>query len=1207
MAPQLDENAKAILAAELDAQRQMAIIRKEETLQKHQEIDQEADLAKYMLQQKYGQYADVSKLIAQEEEKRVAKHLALNLQEQAELTKMVEDGANQRKKYSMNAEEQEMLDIQLKIAELRRRSEQQVGEGADANKQLLAKLIADEKELLELQKQKVLLAYDVEAAAKREQTYNNALAKSQDEVNRGILTQSEYEQMQIDLNRLMLIDAQKLVEKTQALNNLKPVEKEQMLAAARQKLVNVTQNLNNLQTQSYKVQKSKIELDRQRGAIGDFEAQAKQVKLLDNQLNKMVPTEKGYNDLLAQRNNLLIKNKAAQGDMAGTLEAMALKMLNVKNLSQAQVTLFRGLTITGEQVKMGMGDLTDSFGKLFSAMSESGGIMGEMLGKLSGLGGALTKLFMGIISSNPVTILAGAIEAVASFVSTVAGSEKAMLDAREAQIAFNESLADIANQAEKTQTRLRLLRGEITEVQAQMADQDSDMKRKQDQLQAMKDKLKVAGKRTAEGTFQLGSMTVTTPFGKDVRDKAFKDIESLNKEIAALEAEIEADKIENKKANSDAIKSILTEDMNNELGIAVETAKGTKATADDVTANFRLNLTNRLVEMAKEVEAAKAKGVNVETLQKKHNAKLQSMMKNYSDEAAEARKKDAEAELAGEEEKNDKLEQERQDYLKKLYDMDRQSMIDLAKAKASMTYTKEDDIRADAEAERKAAGDRYQGVIEQIKGNSELELQVKRRALQQYLIEIESADNKEKSMIDDLSVERAKASRAIALLEAENSRNTTDILRQELQNRLADLDDWKAKEIELAKGDADRLIEIEREYSAKRVQIQREAQDKIKDLAVNQLNDLKSVREMVLQTQSLQYQQAIQQQERFLLDLNKQRDDLQRQIEFYDNQIAKQREQFNIADKGMFQDMLSSVDIPAEIRAGLELIANPQGVPNTRFSRQSQMQAIQERVDMLRQENENLLALEDRSEGDYWKEESRIALIEAATANEMLTDSVTSTKLTAKEKLEIQSKMADAYKRFQEAQLNLIEDQYAQERKLAEAALLENKIQQAQRNAIIADNKFQLDQLTMTYQTDLSLIEQEVLKLNVAHNTMRFGIDEVAASLGNMNPLIDKVRLSYDALKNTMSSVTGLASPIGASGQTGAVSIPRVKNTGQSTPPAGYPVTDGNYWYDSTSNMMKAGSLGLKEGGIVGMIPNQDRFKGDKFPLMPGVNGNAGE
>lgn len=41
--------------------------------------------------------------------------------------------------------------------------------------------------------------------------------------------------------------------------------------------------------------------------------------------------------------------------------------------------------------------------------------------------------------------------------------------------------------------------------------------------------------------------------------------------------------------------------------------------------------------------------------------------------------------------------------------------------------------------------------------------------------------------------------------------------------------------------------------------------------------------------------------------------------------------------------------------------------------------------------------------------------------------------------------------------------------------------------------------------------------------------------------------------------------------------------------------------------MYTAQSFGLKEGGILGMIPNQDRFKGDKFPLMPGVNGNAGE
>ena len=55
----------------------------------------------------------------------------------------------------------------------------------------------------------------------------------------------------------------------------------------------------------------------------------------------------------------------------------------------------------------------------------------------------------------------------------------------------------------------------------------------------------------------------------------------------------------------------------------------------------------------------------------------------------------------------------------------------------------------------------------------------------------------------------------------------------------------------------------------------------------------------------MQYEDANQTtKSSFLLDLNKQRDDLQRQIDFYDNQIAKQREDFNKNDKTMFENML---------------------------------------------------------------------------------------------------------------------------------------------------------------------------------------------------------------------------------------------------------------------------------------------------------------
>lgn len=1241
-----DENNKAILSLELDAQRKLAEIRKETLSQRHNEIDQEADLEIQRLKDKFGAYQEVSVLIAQEEAKRVKKHLALNLEEQATLTKMVEDGARARAKAGMLESEREMFDIQLEIADLQRRMNQQTGPESEKNKQLLAAAIEQQREKLNISRQQLSLDLVREKIAKLEIGYTRELNQAQSDLAKGKITQSQYDSQALEIAHDKIRNAQQELDYAKSLDDLNLVEKKRQILAAEQALIGAQQNLNELKNQELSVLLKKIEADKKNGVLSNFEAQTAAIAALDNQLAKMAPGQLGYNQILADRNNLLMQNKAATGDFAGMLEAMALKTAGVNKLSQIQLTLFEGLTINGEKLKMGAEAIGVGFGKLIETFSKYNDVVSWTIEKTGQVASAFATMIMGIVSNNPVQVIGGVVQALAMFKDAMDSAFPSEAQMKERQNALVESLIDIELQAEKTETRLRLLRGEITELQAAIADQTSDAEAKQKRLEAMKlrrDMLTEKQKGMKPSGLLLSD--INPVFGmmeRGMRESEFSKISDeltkLNEEIAALDNELKADLLENAQTLFDAKRELSQEELNNLLEIEAQKALATEQTADDVEANYKKAAASRAAEMVKELEDAKRKGLDIQTIVEKHKAELAAMEATYNKELADAK----EADLNGGNEKSKKANetelQQRADHLAKMFYLDRDQEINLAKAKAQATYDRVDDIKAEGEAERKAAGDKYRGILEQVTGNSKLELKIKANALQQYLIEIEQANLKEQDLIDENAREKAAAIRDVAMLQAENSRNTTLIMQQELTNQYADLEDWKAKEMALAKGDFARKIEIEEEYAAKRIQINQKAEDKIKDMAVGQLNDLKSVRELILKTQSLQYEDAIQKQERFLLDLNKQRDDLQRQIEFYDNQIAKQRETFNRDDKSMFMGLLGSVDIPAEIRKGLELIANPEGVPNTRFSRQSQMQAIQERVDMLRQENENLLALEDRSEGDYWKEESRIALIEAATANEMLTDSVTSTKLTAKEKLEIQSKLADAYKRFQEAQLNLIEDGYTKERKMAESALLDNKIKQDERNAIIADNKFQIDQLTMTYQQDMAKIESEVLKINVAHNTMKFGIDEVSASLGNMTPFIDNVKIGYDALKATlnetvsaMQSLTSASqsyasssssssygsgsgsSSYGSSGGSGSydgssnVSISRVTNSGQSTAPAGYPVTDGNYWYSTTSDMYTAQSFGLKEGGILGMIPNQDRFKGDKFPLMPGVNGNAGE
>lgn len=1197
-----DENAKSLLNTQQEIDRKRAEMSKTTLTQKYNEINENyaAEVASYKV--RFGAYKEFEALKKQADDKRKGELIKLGLEEQAIFTKMLEDQTDARRRMMGTENEAKMYDLQKEIMLLEKQREEQRGPEADRTKQLIDDIIKGKTRELNITKDQVqtdLVLYLNEQKLLRLQ---NDLSHAQNDVNSGKMTQFEYDNKALNLADEKLRAAKRELENAQARSYLGEEDRYIAEAAAKQKLTDAEIEYNAALNNSLNVQLQKINLDRKRGVTGNFDAQLATIKALDDQLNKMKPTDLDYNNILADRNELMLQNAAAQGDFSAVFEAYALKLAGVKDLSQVQVKLFGDMAVTGEQVKMGFGMLTESAGKLGQALANGSDIIGGMLDKMSGLASGMSKVIMGMVNLNPVQVIAGLVEGLAGLIDALNGAKKAENEAVTSWLAYKESLIEIEDQALKTETRLRFLRGEITELQAAIDDQTTDRQTKEKKLAALKEKGLALEKKARDNIAGFGPFTFAVDQKSYVQN--YRDIEDNQKAIKALEKDLQADSLENAQTNNEAKKELYLTDLDNFWATQKERAKLTKESLDDVKAEFMANLSSRRAQMQTEVNDARKKGLDVKAVEEKHAAELASLWAQYAVDEADAKAKDAESGLTAEQEKNLKIEEERQEHLRKLYEMERQGAIDLLKAKASATFDKDDDVKADAEAERKAAGDRYQGIIEQVTGNSELEMKIKRQALQTYLIEVEQADKKEVRLLDENSKEKIKAARDVAMIEAQNSRDTTAILRQELANQFADLQDWKDREEALAKGDADRLIEIEKEFAAKKIQIQNGAEDKIRDSSINQLNEIKSIREEILKTQSAQYEDTIRQQEVFLLDLNKQRDDLQRQIEFYDNQIAKQRAQFNKDDKGMFQSMLGSVDIPAEIRAGLELIANPTGVPNNRFGRDSQRKAIQERIDMLTLENENLRDLEQRSEGDYWREESRIALIQAASANELLTDSVTSTKLTAKEKLEIQKDMAEAYKRFQAAQLAQIEDQYQNEREVANASLLQNKIDQDARNAIIADNKYQLDLLTQTYSKDISLIDKEVLSLNMAHHNMKIGIDDVKASLGNMSPLIDQVRASYAGLRGAMSSVTSSVFPQGPTATSG---VQRIKNSGQVTPPSGYPITDGNYWYESTSKMMEAASLGLKEGGIVGMIPNQDKYKGDKFPIMPGVRGDAGE
>jgi TP901 family phage tail tape measure protein len=1173
MQEMLQQNENEILSIELDLAGKRAAIENRSLEHSLRVLEENSAAEEEKLFEKFGQYEELDQLLESLDEKHYKKRKQIVQENEMRLTEIVKQQSHERAKETMSSGQKTIYDLQQQMLQLNKElNAVPAGQDFEQTRQQLQLIIAELQRRISVST--ILLEYDQILSDQDDKRYNQQqeLLKLQNLLDVGLISQNRLNSEKVSINKQIIDDAEEeLVYLKEILKEfLTEEEYKNKVRAATEKLNKAKQDNLEIDKESLAVSLRKIIADKQSGKIGQEEALQKSIDAYNSALDKMNVTDDNYNSTLAARNELMLKSAVISQDFTKILEAQIRNLYGVEQASQATIFSFGDMKLNGEQLIKALPDLSDAFSKLGSSVSKGNDALGKAINAI----GAIASVTMKLASGNPALMIAGIVEAIAFMtdVFTELVPTQEQVDERNLELA--RSLAEVEQKARDAATQIAYLRGEISKYDKESRDRESQRKKMGDDLTNLqKEESNLANnlENIQKGYFggldlsqnALGSI-LSAFASKDVEEKlknVRKQITELTSDIQVFDAETE--KISQKSPIEQAIAG--NEEYIKQLEL---NAQATFSLYDDAVAAEMKKISDLASAHQTELENAIDNGLNIEEVQQRHNQE----MKNLMDENLRNRQK--------------AIEDEKQMLL--------DAQIELQQVLAKGTGTKTDDILLQSYIDKSEIINKLNERLMEVKPDTP-------QALIDAWVNIAKSmiGQIDKNALNDIAAnerEKQKFNRETTMLEIENSEDSYKIFRQSIEDKMADLDDWKAAQI-AAGEDAN---DIERRYQAQRIEIQRKAADDAKQFATQQMSELKNIRKEILDTQSLRYEQEILQQERFLLDLNKQRDDLQRQIDWYDNQIAKLKGAFNEADKGMFQNLLANVDIPAEVRKGLELIANPTDVPNNRFSRDSQRKAIQEQVEMLTLANKNLLDLEERSTVDYWKEESRIALIQGAAANEMLTDTTIATKLTAKEKLEIQKDLADAYKRFQEAEIRMIEEKYQAEKNAADKQLLDMKIKEADRNTIIANNKYQLDLLKQKYDQDINTIDRAVSKLNDSHKGLVFSLSEVERKLGNMNPIIEKITSSYKNLSSTINSI-GSSSGTGISGTSVNTSTYSPYQTSTHT------VQGNKGWYTNTSDMIAAESLGLKDGGIIGMIPNQDKYKGDKFPIMPGVNGNAGE
>lgn len=909
-----------------------------------------------------------------------------------------------------------------------------------------------------------------------------------------------------------------------------------------------------------------------------------------------------------QKGQAIQKLSLLNGDLVGYMKGIVLEHEKANNLQQVNWKLGEDININAEDLFNSLGSIGQGFANIGSTLLNIDGLFGSVAQEAQSFVSNLATGIAGIISGNPAAAIGGIVGALGDLAKVMRKAFPDVNEIVVQRTAFEAELNTIDGRIKKTINNLLALRGMLTQGEAternRKIDQETYASDRQAKL-AKKAQLEQQVKESSSAGFMdaIPGIGFFTAFAKaESAKKAREDLAKLNKELTAdeLEQDEKVAQAKKKQEEDDYDQSQLF--SKKELEHQKYVAQQTLATVDDIQAERQGAFMDLANKQRQEVKDAEAKNGDLKKLGQLHYQEALDLNDKYYKQLEAAQTKDKlrkqqldyadrehklfmmedslEKQLAAidleRDKKRDALEQEKADrilagqsfqdldtklknndiervkererawneFLKNIVAASNQAAAELAVTFAKSTADELDDIQAEGNLQQVQLAESHRRRLESIKGNSQEANALKMTYEQQFARESSNLQQANNVKVMQHYMDKAKKIREVALIEAKSSKDITQAIGVEHQNQLKDLNDWYNLQVFLAEGNAEKKLEIDKEFAARKKEIEKTTNEKIIGYVNEQASRIKKLREDQFKLDTRQYELAIRREEKQLNFLERERDKLQKQIDEYDRKIEKMLEQFDEVDKTNFMESLRGMDITPELRAGLEEISNPQDLPNEVASLESWREAIKGRIDLLKQEAQNKRDLEEISEESYQKEIARINLIQAKFAQQVLDDPRFKAKrletkmvlengrwvekqmqkeaLSRTERADIESEMAEAYVAYQQANQEAIRQTYNSEKKALAKSIKSNEEQQAVVQQNIKDNQNAIADLRYVYEDDTMAIENQVDKIEQAHRDWSISINDVR---NNYAALVSQIPVQVEAMAAKMSQAISSIPP----------------------------------------------------------------------------------
>ncbi len=447
------------------------------------------------------------------------------------------------------------------------------------------------------------------------------------------------------------------------------------------------------------------------------------------------------------------------------------------------------------------------------------------------------------------------------------------------------------------------------------------------------------------------------------------------------------------------------------------------------------------------------------------------------------------------------------------------------------------------------------------------------------------------------------ASREILNLEAEATADTLDDVQVQYQTTLDRINDMEQMALNDYTKTEKEKVEATRRAAAERLKAEKTYMDGVKNAAIQQLNQLKDLREQLFESDTRRQREMLAEYQRQLAVLDNSIRERQLMIDRIRAKYDEQKRQFGEEDLTRFEQQQAALDIGALTREALKFNqVNISANQTADAARKTQQEAIEVYAKYLQDkaQNDRILKLISEEEMNRRLQEAtilqagfardqmaaveaqynaEIAAQEAAGMSEEQVDLLRGKKVAEMEAL--RKSYAEAFNRYKELEIAALDGAMAKEAEGTQKSIDNDNLRRQALLNNITEQEIAIEKFSAQYQSDMSKIDEAVKRVQNSHQQMSFAMSDVERNLtGSIDKVIAKYKQLADAAKQATAATGGATTNTGTTTD-GSALPPRSR-----TKSGPYLVDFGDGWYyQSTTDAMKYKAAGLKDGGIIKDVP----------------------